>query len=235
MDGRGVKDEEIAPNATVYVRNLDENVKIPTLVESLREIFAEYGNIIDIVAKKSLKRKGQAFVVFDSAESAQNAIDEINGFELFDRQINCQFAKTKSDATVQREGTEEEFEQHKRQRLTEKERKQAAAAAERKKRPAPDDLESERPKQARVGVVPDEHLSPNTTLMVSGVPESYTVDMMTLIFGRFPDFKEYLEVPGRPGLGFVHYNDLGGAISAKNATSGMQLADSKLKVTYQRK
>lgn len=89
-------------------------------MESLREVFAEYGNVIDIIAKKSLKRKGQAFIVFDSVDSAQNAIDEVNGFELFGKQMNCDFAKTRSDATIKREGNEEEFEQHKRQRITEK-------------------------------------------------------------------------------------------------------------------
>jgi len=83
-------------------------------------VFAEYGNVIDIIAKKSLKRKGQAFIVYDSVESAQNAIDEVNGFELFDKQMHCDFARTRSDATVKREGTAEELEQHKRHRLAEK-------------------------------------------------------------------------------------------------------------------
>lgn len=106
--------------SSVYVKNLEESIKIPALIESLREIFAEYGNVIDIIAKGSLKRKGQAFVVFDSEESAQNAIDEVNGFELFDKQLSCDFAKTRSDATIKRVGTEEELETHKRKRLAEK-------------------------------------------------------------------------------------------------------------------
>lgn len=102
------------------VKNLEERVKIPVLIESLRDIFSEYGNIIDIIAKKSLKRKGQAFIVYDSVDSAQNAIDEINGFELHGKQMNCEFAKTKSDATVEREGTAADLEQHKRNRIAEK-------------------------------------------------------------------------------------------------------------------
>ena len=105
---------------SVYVKNLDERVKVESLIDSLREIFSEYGNIIDIVAKKSLKRKGQAFIVYDSEESAQNAIDELTGFDLFGKQMSCEFAKTKSDATINREGTQEELEQHKRRRIAEK-------------------------------------------------------------------------------------------------------------------
>jgi U2 small nuclear ribonucleoprotein B'' len=72
------------------------------------------------VAKTNLKAKGQAFIVFDSVESAQKAIEEVQGFELFGKEMQLQFAKTRSDAFVKREGGEEEFESHKRRRLAEK-------------------------------------------------------------------------------------------------------------------
>ena len=44
----------------------------------------------------------------------------MQGFDLFDKPMALDFAKTRSDATVKREGTEEEFETHKRRRLAEK-------------------------------------------------------------------------------------------------------------------
>lgn len=104
----------------VYVRNLEERIKPGQLKESLTELFSEYGEIVDIVAKTNLKAKGQAFIVFDSVESAQKAIDEVQGFELFGKEMQLAFAKTRSDATVKRTGNEEEFESHKRRRLAEK-------------------------------------------------------------------------------------------------------------------
>ena len=58
--------------------------------------------------------------MFDKLESAENAIDEVNGFELFGKSMSLDFAKTRSDATVKIEGTEEELEQHKRHRKAEK-------------------------------------------------------------------------------------------------------------------
>jgi len=104
------------------VRNLDESVKIPQLVDTLHAIFSAYGNVIDIVAKSSVKRKGQAFVVFDDVESAARAIDEVDGFEVFDKPMKLEFARTTSDATIKRMKGEdsEEFERHKRARLAEK-------------------------------------------------------------------------------------------------------------------
>ncbi len=104
----------------VYVRNLEERINPDDLKVALTELFSEYGEIIDIVAKTNLKAKGQAFIVFDSIESAQKAIDEVQGFELFDKPMQLAFAKTRSDASVKRSGDDEEFESHKRRRLAEK-------------------------------------------------------------------------------------------------------------------
>lgn len=108
------------PAYTVQVRNLQEKIKIDELKEALTELFSEYGTIVDIIAKTNLKAKGQAFIVFDTVESATNAIDEINGFDLFDKPMVLDYAKSRSDATVLREGGSEELEAHKRRRLAEK-------------------------------------------------------------------------------------------------------------------
>ena len=104
----------------LQIRNLEERIKPDQLKEALSEIFSEYGNIIDLVAKRNLKAKGQAFVVFDEVEAAEKAIDEIQGFELFDKPMVLDYAKTKSDATVQRLGSTDDLEAHKRRRLAEK-------------------------------------------------------------------------------------------------------------------
>ncbi|KAE8165313.1 tubulin folding cofactor D C terminal-domain-containing protein [Aspergillus tamarii] len=234
----------------LHVRNLEERVKVDQLKEALQEIFSEYGNIIDIVAKTNLKAKGQAFIVFDSVESASNAIDEINGFDLFDKPMVLDFAKTRSDATVLREGGEDELEVHKRRRLAEKERKQAHEALEAQKqlkRPpgAPD---STRPAKTAKGaglkptsgataaVIPDEYLPPNKILFLRDLPDTADQESLTAVFGRFEGFQEVRLVPGRKGIAFVEYENESGAISAKEATSGMPMGESgkPIRVTYQR-
>lgn len=151
---------------------MEERIKPDQLKEALREIFSEYGNVIDLIAKKNLKAKGQAFVVFGDTEAATKAIEEVQGFELFEKPMHLDYAKTKSDATVLKEGSEEDFEAHRRRRLAEKggfaggfpytteltdistERKQAHEAAElqkKLKRPAagPDTVAARPVKAAR--------------------------------------------------------------------------------------
>ncbi len=102
------------------MRNLEERVKPDPLKEALNTIFSEYGNVIDVVAKTNLKAKGQAFVVFDDPDSALRAVEEVQGFELFDKPMVLALAKTRSDATVLRHGTEDDFEVHRRRRMAEK-------------------------------------------------------------------------------------------------------------------
>ncbi|TVY39259.1 U1 small nuclear ribonucleoprotein [Lachnellula occidentalis] len=240
------------PSATVYARNLEERIQATQLIESLRELFSEYGTIIDIVAKTNLKAKGQAFIVFDTVEGAQKAIDEVQGFELFGKEMQLAFAKTRSDATVKRQGNEEDFESHKRRRLAEKDKKKAAEQAESQKllkRPGlPDPAAAPRPIKSTRGaglkssnpagaaVIPDEYLPPNKILFVQNLPDEYDIDALTAIFGRFEGFREVRLVPGRRGIAFVEYESETGAISAKENTAGMALgAENQLiKVTYQR-
>lgn len=236
------------------MRNLEERVKVEQLKEALLELFSEYGEILEIVAKTNLKAKGQAFVVFDSVESAQKAIDDLQGFELFEKPIHVAFAKTRSDASVKRSGDDEEFESHKRRRLAEKDKKKAAEAAEVQKQlkrsaavgVVPDlaarpvkaargaGLKSSNP--AAAAVIPDEYLPPNKTLFVRNLPEEYDIDTLTAIFGRFEGFREVRTVPGRKTIAFVEYETETGAISAKENTAGMTVggAGQVMNVTYQR-
>jgi U2 small nuclear ribonucleoprotein B'' len=228
----------------VYVKNLDERVKLPTLIETLRGIFAEYGNVLEVIAKKSLKRKGQAFVVYDSVDSAQNAIDELQGFDIFDKQMHLDFAKTRSDLTVLREEGEDGLETHKKQRVAEKERKQSIEAAARAKeqaaakRAATGDLAERPAKTAKpaqaAGVVPDEYLPPNKVLFLRDLSADYGKDLLTTVFGRFPGFKEVRVVPGRTEIAFVEYENEEGAIQAKEQMNGVALGDKPIKVTFQR-
>ncbi|KAF1810492.1 RNA-binding domain-containing protein [Eremomyces bilateralis CBS 781.70] len=241
-----------APNETVYVRNLEERVKVDDLKEALSEIFSEYGNVVEIVAKRNLKAKGQAFVVFDSTESATKAIEEVQGFELFEKPMALDYARTKSDATILRSGDESTFEAHKRARLAEKERKQALEAQESQKKlkrpagvaPEPTPARPAKPSKgaglkstAGAGaVIPDEYLPPNKILFVQNIPDGYDIDALTAIFSRFEGFKEVRLVPGRSGIAFVEYEAETGAISAKERTAGMVLGegDRPIKVTFQR-
>ena len=55
------------------------------LKKSLYAIFSQFGQILDIIALKTLKMRGQAFVVFQEVHSATSALRAMQGFPFYDK------------------------------------------------------------------------------------------------------------------------------------------------------
>lgn len=55
------------------------------LKKSLYAIFSQFGQILDIVALKTLKMRGQAFVIFKEINSATKALQSMQGFPFYDK------------------------------------------------------------------------------------------------------------------------------------------------------
>lgn len=85
-------------------------------------------------------------------------------------------------------------------------------------------------------VIPDEYLPPNKILFLRDLPDNIDSETLSTVFGRFEGFREVRLVPGRKGIAFVEYENETGAISAKEATSGVPIDGSgkPIRVTYQR-
>lgn len=95
-------------------------MKLEPLVEALKCVFSEFGGVVDIVAKKNVRARGQAFIVFDNKDEAENAIGELHGFNLFGKPLKLCMARTRSDKTIEMRCTGNELAEHKRHRQAEK-------------------------------------------------------------------------------------------------------------------
>ena len=51
--------------------------------QTLRHLFKNYGEVLDVVAHKNLRMRGQAFVSFESKDIARKAQKEVNRFPLY--------------------------------------------------------------------------------------------------------------------------------------------------------
>lgn len=78
---------------------------VSDLKKSLYAIFSQFGQILDIVALKTLKMRGQAFVVFKEISSATNALRAMQGFPFYDKPMRIAYAKTDSDVIAKIKGT----------------------------------------------------------------------------------------------------------------------------------
>merc|ERR1712106_925184 len=93
------------PNHTIYINNLNEKVKKEDLKKSLYAIFSQFGQILDIVALKTLKMRGQAFVIFKEVPSAVAAIKSMQGFPFYDKPMRIAFSRADSDLIAKMKGT----------------------------------------------------------------------------------------------------------------------------------
>lgn len=50
-------------------------------------MFSQFGKIIDVVALKTLRLRGQAWIVFTDVSSATNALRTMQGFPFFEKPI----------------------------------------------------------------------------------------------------------------------------------------------------
>ncbi|KAH7523654.1 hypothetical protein FEM48_Zijuj06G0034800 [Ziziphus jujuba var. spinosa] len=71
--------------ANIFIKNLDKEIDH----KALHETFSSFGNILSckIATDASGLSKGYGFVQFDNEESAQNAIDKLNGMLINDKQV----------------------------------------------------------------------------------------------------------------------------------------------------
>ncbi|XP_954754.1 U1 snRNP protein, putative [Theileria annulata] len=98
-------DPSIPPNQTLYIKNINDRIKIDVLKRDLMELFGKYGKILQIVAMKSFWRRGQAWIVFDNVESSTQAMNELQGFKIYGHTLQINYALEKSDIVSIPEGT----------------------------------------------------------------------------------------------------------------------------------
>lgn len=55
------------------------------LKKSLHAVFSQFGKILEVLAFKTLKHKGQAWVIFEDVSSATNALRQMQGFPFYDK------------------------------------------------------------------------------------------------------------------------------------------------------
>ena len=245
----------LPPNKTLYVRNLDESIKLPILKQELETLFSQFGHVLNVVAHKNIRMRGQAFIVFEDLPSAEKALSIVQDFPFHGKKMTVNYAKTQSDDTVKRERTEDEFEQHKMQRLqvkgnspsisvqgiaglmTDVEMKKAELERQVRRRTQPVAAAPavKKPPRPAQPIIPSTNLPPNKVLFLQNLPDSATEEQLQEIYSQFPGFRMVRVVPGRKGIAFVDFDTESEAGTAKVSTSKLVMDGQQVLVTYQRK
>eukprot|EP00889_Picochlorum_renovo_P008778 jgi/Picre1/35808/NNA_003268.t1 len=166
--------DEENPGNTLYVNNLYEKITHDDLMQALRCMFQRYGTILDIIARKTYKLRGQAWVVFARPEDAQAAKEQLDGFPFMNKPIRIAFAKTKSDAVARQDGTydEKKVEERKKMRRDAWEAKVQAALQK----------EQEAVGGRAPGAKKEQASNPRCTILVENIPKEANEGMLYLCF-----------------------------------------------------
>jgi len=228
---------DIKPNHTIYINNLNEKIKKDELKKSLYAIFSQFGEIMDIVALKTLKMRGQAFVVFKEIPSASKALQSMQGFPFYDKPMRIQYSKSDSDIVSKMKGTfverpktalkkqlenQESKKERKRRLLAEKKVQDIVGAA---------NLNIQLPPQRESGIAP-----PNKILFCTNLPLETNETMLQMLFNQFPGFKEVRLVPGRSDIAFIEFETEPQSSAAKDALQGFKITpQNPMNINYAKK
>jgi len=230
---------DIPPNQTLYVNNLNEKIKVPELKCCLTELFGTYGEIMDIIAFGSLKKKGQAFVVYRDISCATNAMRALQGFVFLDKPLRIAYSKSKSDAIAQEDGT---FKPRRRfgKEIVQEEEAPKKAAPKPKAEPKAKAKAEAAPKMMPhpgAGADKDDEASkedgqPSNVLFVENLPPEVNEMMLTMLFRQYPGFQEARLIKGR-NVAFIEYSDELQAGIAKHGLQGFMVTpEMALKISF---
>ncbi|KAK3336474.1 hypothetical protein B0T19DRAFT_39998 [Cercophora scortea] len=104
--GLPAKVASVPPNQTLYVTNLPSSkIQKDDLRTALYMLFATHGPVLDVVALKTTKMRGQAHIVYRDVHTATQALRTLDGFEFFGREMKISYAKSKSNIVSKLDGT----------------------------------------------------------------------------------------------------------------------------------
>lgn len=218
---------------------------------TLNNLFRHYGKVLDVVAHRNVRMRGQAFVSFANAEVARKAMKEVQKFPLYGKPLQLSFAKTRSEAVV-KALSPEDFDSFHAERIKRKkrsrwdnpvrrkliQRKEAAATGVQPEPVAPG------PKKPAVQM-PDEYLPPNKILFLQNLPVDITKDTLMSLFSqsvfilfiyvslttpRFENLYEVRMIPTKKDIAFVEYMDEASATVAKDTLHNYKFGEAKIKV-----
>ncbi|KAF8741110.1 hypothetical protein AX14_005713 [Amanita brunnescens Koide BX004] len=208
------------PNSTLYLNNLNDKVTKEELCSQLYALFTTYGKVVDIVASKSKKMRGQAFLVFADQAGATSAMRACEGMLFYDKPMRISYAKTKSYATLRKEDPNfvppnavnaSPLVVHTSKRPRDETAKVGAerqVKREKGEEEDDDDEEMEIDDDEEGGKpapppVPAQVQRPSARLMCTNLPQEVTDDMLAVLFQQYQGFQTtqitWSSTPGHDG------------------------------------
>ncbi len=197
---------------------------------------------MDIIALRKDGLRGQAFILFETVQSATSALQAEQGFTFFGKDLNIQYAREKSDRIAKKDGTFVPKDRRKKRAAAEALAQQAdgsGAAGDGigmeggEKKIKLDSSAGDAPsaavsdpsslvKEESNGAAVSDGETPSNILFADSLPEDCNEMMLRCLFVSYAGYKE-VRIP-RNGLAFVEFEDEPQATVALKALNGFKLS-----------
>eukprot|EP00051_Salpingoeca_urceolata_P029727 m.7236 g.7236 ORF g.7236 m.7236 type:complete len:233 (-) comp2868_c0_seq2:264-962(-) len=211
------------PSQTIYVNHLNEKVPKQELRRSLYALYSQFGPILDVVALKTIKMRGQAFVVFRDIADASNALRGTQGYVFYGKPMAVAYAKEKSNVLTKGQPVKKKV--VKKARVTTD--TAAVTAGDEEDEDIAMDVEEDNA-VATPGPGGDDITATqegeHNILFVSNLPDECTEAMLVALFQQFPGYRESRTVGGRADIAFVEFDSAPKATVALEALQGFKVS-----------
>jgi U2 small nuclear ribonucleoprotein B'' len=199
-------------------------------LSELYVLCSQFGAVLDVVALKTPKMRGQAFVVFQHLTSASVALQKLQGFEFYGKPLRIAYGKSKSDAVAKEDGS-----------FVPKHKRKAVGSVADFKQPQKKDKPGDKAEEPAAAVEDAmeedaEEQPPNQILFLQRLPAEVNEVMLQALFKQFNGLQEVRMVPGKTGIAFVEFENDAQATQAKDTLQGFKLTPQHaMKITFAKK
>ncbi|CAD8083949.1 unnamed protein product [Paramecium primaurelia] len=215
--------QDSAPKETLYVTGLNDKIRLEDLKFVLYILFSQFGEVLQIVMKKTQKLRGQAFIVFQNITYATNAKSALSGMMVYEKPLIIEFAYKKSVIFDRMEG---KFYYKQKQQKELQPTLPTDLIKEKKQKKLEDKLNNNNIfNQGEV----------NNVLLIESLPSFVTENMLSELFRQYPGYSLIKLINAR-GLAFVEYqNDDQATVALKGLSNFKITPECQLKVKYAKK
>ncbi|CAA6675700.1 unnamed protein product [Spirodela intermedia] len=211
---RTCREAPLPPCQKVYVASISLCQDTPSeehcsCKRSLYGLFLQYGRILDVVALKIEKLRGQAWVVFSELTAASTAVRQMQNFPFYDKLMRIQYTKMKSDCIAREEGTNNPQEKRKKQEEKAEKKRNAKEVQQSGAADGGPHAEINGASQAFQGKPePEDAVTTlNNILFIQNLPHETTSMMLQILFQQYPSFREVRMINAKPSITFVEFED----------------------------
>lgn len=228
------EDAEMDKPKTLYLNNLNERIPHRILNAEITKLVAQVARPVSVYTGRGLRKRGQAFVAFSTAQDAENVLENLKNQKMHGKILQVAYANSESDVNINESERTERQTLRKKAKLSESGNVMDIDSA-RENRPVKSPSPSGESNNAGSTATPTpasapSYGEPHNILLLQQIPDTVTVADLQQSCSQFEGFME-ARMFAVKHVGFIDFSSVESAASAIDTIASLGLGN----VTYAKK